>query len=1771
MAEVALRPVDYDPFASGRGEIIAVADQLVADEAGNHGIPALSSTEGMRSAITPAPDLAAARTFDTESPEAKGELLREISRRDLAPGARRILEQHYQNTYGEQPPAPVNRGGQIAGELRGRGRGPAPLFPLDGEKAHPVSLTPVDFDPFAAPEPPRGAMGEIGLGLKRGALGQFPQQIGQALKWLGEEPKPITQGGLGSTTYEIGQSLENIGTEYLNRPANQLNPEAHNWLTNSLASGAEMVVPSVAPLAVAAVLPASLPGWVSLGLGATSMGALYGGSQAQQTYEKAIKSGLTPEQARSLGIKTGAVEAGGEILGTMALGWLFGTVGKGISQASGIHPVDAVFDAVKNPAYFKDFAKKLPAVYGTEIGTEMGQNAGEAAIEQAGGIPVETSGGTPWEQAKQAIAPTFGMTTLLAPFGLAGHRSQAQQTTVAAGALQDANAPKEIRTAAAQSVYTALKSEDKAFAEEWMTNAKAAIASGAPVGLDRQFAFQPTAGVGPGSIAGGLAENQVAPSAPLSPIDQARVDAQILKSGGDLPGADDTRLKNATLLSVYGENAAVRHVIEAPEQFAALGDAMLMAAPTVERVRGTIQRGEESRDITMPLLGAINELARLRSEGKSVAEVMAHGVPHDISAEGQQLIEFLDENSDNSQRLDAFLENYLRAIEEASGVPSKNRGRAFQIIEEQRLARRKAEEERAIEQKHQSDEAAREADRIKASEQAQAQNVETEIIKAEAAGHGIQPTHQTAMELAFANAKRLKTKKREAPAGTANRGAQITEERAQSKKQSEKPLSAPSITGPSAKPVETSRGGIELQNRNRSSASSVAQMHSIAGNPDPARLSFSRDMASGAPVVFYDNDHSGGSVAWGKSDTVVAGSGRKIGVRYAAIEADDLLASHRADGTVVAEYAKAQAGKARAVAGNGRLAGVKEAYRRGSAQRYADGIAEDSGLHGVSAGAIRAMRAPVLVRVMDAADVTENIGDESNVQPGAALDVIEQARTDVRRLNLDALEFNETGGVILDSLKRFVQAMPPTEQAGLLEAGGAPSQKAEDRLVAAVFWQAYGDESLTELAAQARDPEARTVVQALTQAAPAMMKLEGAADLDIRGAMRDAGRLAINARRKGVKLDAWLAQEDIELTQDARVVAGVFARNIRSARAIAERLIRAATFAYNEASKAGVDIFGTVPRASRAQVLGALNDTAGQENLEQPGGREPDAGDVGREADQRAGPGNGGQARTDEQGRPALDLTGQTPAEVAARAAQASAKAAQDVVESVKSIVDSLRDSFTLTGSNRQADEAAARGQQELKPSGPLEADQDRAQYGAHEPEEISHRGGENSDERARAVAAQLDLFAESALPGAPAPGEFDTLVAPAKRGTLRVSSDRIDSPQAAAHAFAGLRKEPSEKFQVLVLDKNDKPIAALHLFGGSISHVSVYPREVLTAVYQTPGAAKIWMAHNHPSGVAEPSRADEILTRTLESGLGKDIGVEFAGHIIIAGNKAVVFDDDGARPAFDIPTGPRKFDVPIMERTIRRQRFGARDTLSSPAAMRDYIRNSGKREPGLILMDAQHRVTGWLPMSLPEAGKLRTGDANTGAGRLFRTIGVANPAAVAFYSPETQDLSDVARAVRNVGAALKLLDVQTLDGFVPGPGGGPLVSLAERGLLDTSGSFFSRSSAPFYSELARQVEGAPMNAAPTKGWQDFLRGLVGRGVKQDEIEWSGVNDWLSLQTGRVSKAAVQDYLRQNGVRVEETVLDESTNKAYRAAAEKAARLSAFRPTQHPRPRPRPK
>ena len=76
-----------------------------------------------------------------------------------------------------------------------------------------------------------------------------------------------------------------------------------------------------------------------------------------------------------------------------------------------------------------------------------------------------------------------------------------------------------------------------------------------------------------------------------------------------------------------------------------------------------------------------------------------------------------------------------------------------------------------------------------------------------------------------------------------------------------------------------------------------------------------------------------------------------------------------------------------------------------------------------------------------------------------------------------------------------------------------------------------------------------------------------------------------------------------------------------------------------------------------------------------------------------------------------------------------------------------------------------------------------------------------------------------------------------------------------------------------------------------------------------------------------------------------------------------------------------------------------------------------------------------------------------------------------------------------------------------------------------------------WYSEMARQIDRLPMAAAPAKGWLDAIRGMTAKGVKQDEIEWSGVADWLALQEGKVTKEAVLEFLAANGVQVQEVTL----------------------------------
>ncbi len=100
------------------------------------------------------------------------------------------------------------------------------------------------------------------------------------------------------------------------------------------------------------------------------------------------------------------------------------------------------------------------------------------------------------------------------------------------------------------------------------------------------------------------------------------------------------------------------------------------------------------------------------------------------------------------------------------------------------------------------------------------------------------------------------------------------------------------------------------------------------------------------------------------------------------------------------------------------------------------------------------------------------------------------------------------------------------------------------------------------------------------------------------------------------------------------------------------------------------------------------------------------------------------------------------------------------------------------------------------------------------------------------------------------------------------------------------------EVFVVLFLDAQNRVIESEELFRGTLTQTSVYPREVVKAALRHNAAAVIF-AHNHPSGVAEPSHADQILTQSLKQALAL-VDVKVLDHFIVAGLGVLSFAERG-------------------------------------------------------------------------------------------------------------------------------------------------------------------------------------------------------------------------------------------------------------------------------------
>ena len=134
-----------------------------------------------------------------------------------------------------------------------------------------------------------------------------------------------------------------------------------------------------------------------------------------------------------------------------------------------------------------------------------------------------------------------------------------------------------------------------------------------------------------------------------------------------------------------------------------------------------------------------------------------------------------------------------------------------------------------------------------------------------------------------------------------------------------------------------------------------------------------------------------------------------------------------------------------------------------------------------------------------------------------------------------------------------------------------------------------------------------------------------------------------------------------------------------------------------------------------------------------------------------------------------------------------------------------------------------------------------------------------------------------------------------ARRALAQQMQERpvFDSPQAVRHYLqVQLAALAHEVFALVLLDSQHRLIAYEELFRGTLTQTSVYPREVVLRALRHQAAAVV-LAHNHPSGSVQPSRADESLTQLLKSALAL-VDVRVLDHIIVAPGASLSMAEQG-------------------------------------------------------------------------------------------------------------------------------------------------------------------------------------------------------------------------------------------------------------------------------------
>jgi len=278
---------------------------------------------------------------------------------------------------------------------------------------------------------PRGTLAEMGRQVVGGAVSDLPKMVGQGLEYTGLAPE---------YGREMAQNAEARAADY--------NPDmrGRGLVGQALVTGARGLAP-VAAIAPLAFVPGV--GEVAAGVGAAT---LFGTSSAQETLDKLRSQGVSEEDAlaaaRRVGLVQGPLEGIATVAGGRVLKGLSPLLGGGAGRATG-----DIAAGMTDTAIAKPLLKATAINMGVQTGTEVAQDLGTYAVEQAYGANAED----PLAIAKQSALGGAGLSAILGPLSLGGHMSRSRNAAQLKQALYGENTPTEVRAQAMDAVMAEAK------------------------------------------------------------------------------------------------------------------------------------------------------------------------------------------------------------------------------------------------------------------------------------------------------------------------------------------------------------------------------------------------------------------------------------------------------------------------------------------------------------------------------------------------------------------------------------------------------------------------------------------------------------------------------------------------------------------------------------------------------------------------------------------------------------------------------------------------------------------------------------------------------------------------------------------------------------------------------------------------------------------------------------------------------------------------------------------------------------------------------------------------------------------------------------------------------------------------------------------------------------------------------------------------------------------------------------------------------------------